>query len=636
MLPDKFSILKKYWNYDSFRGNQGEIVDSVLAGKDTLAMLPTGGGKSVCFQVPAMCMEGLCIVISPLIALMKDQVQNLNSRGISANLIYSGFTRRETMVELNNCMNGKYKFLYISPERLSNKEFEGYLRSMPVCLIAVDEAHCISQWGYDFRPEYLKIGQIRESFKVPVIALTASATSIVAKDIQEKLNFKNPGVFRQSFFRKNLSYLVLTEADKNTRILRILTRVKGSGLIYVRNRKKTEELSRFLSKSGFKVDFYHAGLSNEIRSRKLLQWKENEISVMVCTNAFGMGIDKPDVRLVIHYEIPDSLESYYQEAGRAGRDGLDSYCVLLWQPSDGAEASDRQLQQFPSLAQVEQVYQSLGNYFNLGINAGTGTDHAFDIGDFCDKFRLRPSIVISVLKLLHKHDLIAMNQAVEKPSKIKIICSHTELYDFQIRNPNLDPFIKLILRTCGGGVFADYTSVEEALLAKRAGISAKEVLTLLKRLQQLNILDFVPRNEAPLITFLCDRMSKTGITRVQLEENKERAMDRLHSLIRFCEDEAECRSKILLRYFDEENTQMCGNCDVCRKLNREKISEEDWKLGILKLTKLLEMGAQSMEEIISASGVKSEKLMSTIVRMLMDEEKLTLDENHKITWHERR
>jgi ATP-dependent DNA helicase RecQ len=430
--------------------------------------------------------------------------------------------------------------------------------------------------------------------------------------------------------------LLLTEADKNTRILRILSRVKGSGLIYVRNRKKTEELSRFLSKSGFKVDFYHAGLSNEIRSRKLIQWKENEISVMVCTNAFGMGIDKPDVRLVIHYEIPDSLESYYQEAGRAGRDGLDSYCVLLWQPSDGVEASDRQLQQFPSSAQVEQVYQSLGNYYNLGINAGAGTDHAFDIGNFCDKFRLRPSIVISALKLLHKHDLISMNQGVEKPSKIKIICSHTELYDFQIRNPNLDPFIKLILRTCGGGVFADYTTLEESLLGKRAGISTREVFTLLKRLQQLNILDFVPRNEDPLITFLCDRMSKTGITRMQLEENKERAMDRLHSLIRFCEDEAECRSKILLRYFDEEDTQMCGNCDVCRKLNREKINEEDWKSGVLNLTKFLEMGPRSMEEIIAASGVKKEKLMSTIVRMLMDEEKLTLDENHKITWHERR
>lgn len=635
MPVDKLSVLKKYWNYDSFRGNQGDIIDSVLAGNDTLAMLPTGGGKSICFQVPALCMEGLCLVVSPLIALMKDQVENLNARGIPANLIYSGFSRKETFTELENCMNGKYRFLYISPERLSNAEFVSYLRNMPLCLIAVDEAHCISQWGYDFRPEYLKIGQIRESFNVPVIALTASATAMVAQDIQDRLLFKSGKVFRQSFFRPNLSYLVLNETDKNSRIKRILSRVKGSGLIYVRNRKKTEEISRLLSSDGYKVDFYHAGLSNEVRNRKLLQWKRNETRVMVCTNAFGMGIDKPDVRFVIHYEIPDSLESYYQEAGRAGRDGLESFCILFWQKQDGIEATEKQLSQFPSATYTEQVYQSLGNYFNLSLHAGAGTDHAFEITDFCEKFRMKPSSVVNVLKLLHKHDLISMNQGVEKPSRIKILCSHTELYDFQIRNPKLDPFIKLILRTCGGSVYSDYVAIDERLFSKRSGLNVNEIIQLLKRLHQLNLLDYVPRNEAPQITFLNARLAQTGITKHQLEENKERSMDRLNALIRFCEETSECRSRILLRYFDEEETEMCGKCDVCRKLNKENLSGDDWKAGLQLLEKVLSTGPKSMEEIIASSGVKYEKTVNAVVRLLMDEDKLIMDANQKITWQGR-
>lgn len=633
MLPEKFSVLKKFWNFESFRGNQSEIIDAVLSGHDTLAMLPTGGGKSICFQVPAMCMDGMCLVISPLIALMKDQVQNLNARGISANLIYSGFSRRETMTELENSMNGKYKFLYISPERLSNQEFEGYLKNMPIRLIAVDEAHCISQWGYDFRPEYLNIGNIRESFNVPVIALTASATAIVAADIQEKLRFRQGQVFRQSFFRPNLSYLVLNEADKNSRIQRILTRVKGSGLIYVRNRKKTEELSRFLSRLGFQVDFYHAGLSNDVRNQKLTQWKLNETRVMVCTNAFGMGIDKPDVRFVIHYELPDSLESYYQEAGRAGRDGLESYCVLLWQPSDGTEAIEKQLQQFPTLHQVEQVYQSLGNYFNLGINAGAGTDHPFEINDFCERFKFKAPSVLTILKILHKHNLIALNHAVDKPSKIKVICSHTELYDFQIRNPILDPFVKLILRTCGGAIYADYVSIDEAILAKRYSVSFTEIVTLLKRLQQLNVLDYVPRNEAPQVTFLNHRLEKTGITTKHLEENKEKSMDRLTSLIRFCEEEGECRSKILLQYFDEEDAELCGKCDVCRTLNKEKISAEAWKSALGHLHKMIENKPRKVEEVIAEAGLQMEPAITAAIRVLLDEERLVLDENNMISWH---
>jgi ATP-dependent DNA helicase RecQ len=626
-------LLKKYWGHNQFRPLQEDIIKSVLNGHDTLALLPTGGGKSICFQIPALASEGMCLVISPLVALMKDQVENLKSKGISACLLYSGLSRREIYFELENCLNNKYKFLYVSPERLSNDEFLGYLKNMNLNLIAVDEAHCISQWGYDFRPEYLKINAIRPLFKVPVIALTASATAMVVNDIAEKLNFKNrEAIFRRSFYRPNLNYLVLNEPNKTNRIFNICSKTKGTGLIYVRNRKKTSEISKALNNSGIKADYYHAGLSIEIRTRKQQSWKTGETRIMVCTNAFGMGIDKPDVRFVIHYEMPDGLESYYQEAGRAGRDEKESYCILLYDINDGIEAQNKLLMQYPSKEYIEQVYQSLCNYFQIGMHSGKGTDHPFELSDFCEKFNLRPSTVFSTLEILHKSEYILFSQGVEKPSRVRVLVNNIELYDFQIKNPSLDDFIKTLLRSYGGSLFDNYVKIDEYVLAKRLKTQANLVTQTLKRLHQLNIIEFHERSDLPQITYLHERFPQTGISLEQLEQSKERSLERLRALTLYCETGIKCRSLQILHYFDETSDEICGKCDVCRKLKKEELEIELFEklVGFLKNELLDKM--QSTEELCNKIGLQNEKKLIKVIRWLLDEGHLKMLDNQTLVW----
>lgn len=626
-------LLKKYWGYNQFRPLQEDIILSVLKGNDTLALLPTGGGKSICFQIPALASEGLCLVISPLVALMKDQVENLKSKGISACLLYSGLSRREIYFELENCLNNKYKFLYVSPERLSNDEFLGYLKNMKINLVAVDEAHCISQWGYDFRPEYLKINSIRPLFKVPVIALTASATAMVINDITEKLNFANKeSIFRKSFYRENLNYLVIQEPNKINRIKNICTKTNGTGLIYVRNRKKTTEIAKSLTQSGIKADFYHAGLSNEVRTKKQNAWKTGETRIMVCTNAFGMGIDKADVRFVIHYEMPDSLESYYQEAGRAGRDEKESYCILLYDTNDGVDAQNRLLMQYPSKEYIEQVYQSLGNYFQIAMHSGKGTDHPFELSDFCEKFNLRPSTVYSALEILHKNEYILFSQGVEKPSRVRVLADNITLYDFQIKNPNLDDFIKTLLRSYGGGLFDNYVKIDEYVLAKRLKTQPSSIAQTFKKLHQLNMLDYHERSELPQITYLHERFPHTSISKEDLELSKERSLERLKALTLFCETGLKCRSVQLLQYFDETNAEICGKCDVCRKLKKEELEAEMFEKLVSFLQIELHENMHTAEELCNKIGLQHEKKLVKVIRWLLDEGHLKLLDNQRLIW----
>ena len=470
-------------------------------------------------------------------------------------------------------------------------------------------------------------------FKVPVIALTASATAMVINDITDKLNFKNSeSIFRKSFYRPNLNYLVIQEANKINRILNICAKIKGSGLIYVRNRKRTSEIAKTLNVSGIKADYYHAGLSNETRNQKQNSWKTGEIRIMVCTNAFGMGIDKPDVRFVIHYEMPDGLESYYQEAGRAGRDEKESYCILLYDINDGIEAQNKLLQQFPSKEYIEQVYQSLGNYFQIGIHSGKGTDHPFELSDFCEKFSLKPSSVYSALEILHKNEYILFSQGVEKPSRVRVLVSNIQLYDFQIKNPTLDMFIKTLLRSYGGVLFDNYVKIDEYLLAKRLKTQTGLVSKTLKRLHQLNILEYHERSDLPQITYLHERFPHTSISKAQLEQSKERSLERLRAITLYCETGIKCRSIQILHYFDETSAENCGKCDVCRKLKKEELELEIFEklIGFLKLELLEKM--QTTEELCYKIGIQKEKELIKVIRWLLDEGHLQMLDNQRLIW----
>src|ERR1700761_1639177 len=483
-------ILKQYWNHDTFRPMQEEIIQSVLIGRDTLALLPTGGGKSICFQVPALAKEGICIVISPLIALMKDQVENLKARGIEAVSIVSGMSRREVDIALDSCIYGQVKFLYLSPERLLSDLARERISYMNVNLIAVDEAHCISQWGYDFRPPYLHIADLRELHpNVPVLALTATATAEVCDDIQQKLLFKQPNIYRKSFERKNISYVVQHEENKLRKMLDIARGVKGSGIVYVRSRKETAEIAKFYDENGFSADFYHAGLTMEQRSKRQEDWQANRTRIIVATNAFGMGIDKPDVRFVIHKDPPESLEAYYQEAGRGGRDEQKAYGVLLYNYSDRLRELKKFEASFPTVAEVKQVYHHLANYYSLAYEAGDGLSFDLDLGDFCGRFKLDSIKTINALKFLEQDDYLSFNESVFLPSRFRFEISNEELYNFQIQNPGWDAFIKTLLRSYGGA-FDNYVRIREFDISRRANMSVQQVIEGLKQLQEYGILTY--------------------------------------------------------------------------------------------------------------------------------------------------
>jgi len=613
------NILARYWGFTKFRPLQEDIIQSVLDGKDTLALMPTGGGKSLCFQVPALLKPGICIVVSPLIALMKDQVENLKEKGIKAIAIISGMGKREVDIALDNCIYGDIKFLYLSPERLLSDLVRVRIRHMQVNLIAIDEAHCISQWGYDFRPPYLHLAELREIHpNVPILALTATATERVAADIQVKLNFKDPQVFRKSFERKNLSYLVYNEENKLKKLFSIAKNVKGTGIVYVRNRRETQEVARQLTMQGISADFYHAGLDTPLRMKKQTAWKNSEVKVIVATNAFGMGIDKADVRFVVHLDLPESLEAYYQEAGRGGRDEKKAYAVLFYNNSDVFQLKNRLEQQYPSIEEIKQIYHHLGNYYQLAYGAGEGLSLEFDLADFCSRFKLDPFRTLHAIKFLEHDEYIALTETVFLPSRVQVLSGSADLYRFQVEQPAYDQFIKVLLRSYGG-IFDQLSAVKESDLGKRLGINRNEVVRILQKLQTLQIINYIEQTDKPHLIFIKPRVDSLHllIDRRYHSDRYQVHKSQIEAIINYAVNN-KCRSQQLLNYFNEAHAPICGVCDIC--LENKKASK---KVGITdeivkSILNELSKKPLHLNELIESlhNGNDNEKL--TIIRMLLD------------------
>lgn len=629
-------VLSKYWGFSVFRPVQEDIINSVIQGKDTLALLPTGGGKSICFQVPGLLFEGLTLVITPLIALMKDQVENLRKRGIPAEAIYSGMSPREIELAINHVFHGSVRFLYLSPERLLTQRFLDLIPSLKVSLIAVDEAHCISQWGYDFRPPYLRIAEIRQLLPgVPVLALTATATRTVVKDIQLKLGFKFNNLFERSFERHNLAYVVFKEENKQKRLLRIFNRFPGTGIVYVRNRRKTREIAEFLIKNGISADYYNAGLPAGEREKKQDNWKSGRKRVMVSTNAFGMGIDKADVRLVVHIDLPDSIEAYFQEAGRAGRDEKKSFAVLLYEESDIMDARHNLELSYPEPDLIRQIYQSLGNYFQL--TPGTGRDQAFDfeIAEFCKRFNYKPVTVFNALKFIEREGFILLNEAVGTPSRILINARKDDLYRFQVENARFDPLIKTILRSYGG-VFTEPVAINEAELANRLSVMPADIVNALNFLMKQEILTYLPRRDKPQLTFSSELIRAVDL-RISPEyyyNRKKDAYKRLDSIIGYATSSNTCRSKTLISYFGQTDIKRCGICDVCLERNRAGLSELDFN-NILEIIKpLLREQGLSMESLVDACRNINEEKVIRAVSWLVDNDKIEVSDGKTFKWNE--
>ena len=558
-------ILKQYWGYDSFRGIQEDIIRSIGRNEDTLGLMPTGGGKSVTFQVPALAREGLCLVVTPLIALMKDQVQNLKQRGIPALAIHAGMGRDDIIATLENCIFGPYKFLYVSPERLDTDIFRAKLPRMRVSMIAVDESHCISQWGYDFRPAYLKIAEIRSLLPgVPVLALTATATPQVVDDIQARLHFERPNVFRMSFERKNLAYIVRRTEDKWHELLHILRKVGGSAIVYVRSRRRTKEIAERLESEGVAADYYHAGLDDAAKDQRQQRWQRGETRVIVATNAFGMGIDKPDVRLVVHIDLPDSIEAYFQEAGRAGRDGQKAYAVILYARSDKTTLQRRIPDTFPDKDYVKEVYEHLQYYYQMAMGDGLGCVREFDIEDFCRKFKYFPVPVDSALKILTQAGYLDYADEQDNASRLLFTVRRDELYRLSTLGDDADRLIRLLLRNYTG-LFTDYAFINEDFLATRSGLTRRQVYEMLVNLTRLHIVHYIPRKKIPHIVYTRERtdLSQLRIPPSAYEERKQRYEERIRAILDYAENDTVCRSRRLLRYFGEKNEHSCGQCDVC-------------------------------------------------------------------------
>lgn len=565
MTDDYRKILKDYWGYDNFRGIQEDIIRSIGSGRDTLGLMPTGGGKSITFQVPAMAKDGLCIVITPLIALMKDQVRNLRDRGIKAIAIYSGMAREEIIIALENCIFGNYKFLYISPERLDTEIFRIKLHSMKVSMITVDESHCISQWGYDFRPAYLKISEIRNLLPgVPVLALTATATPEVVKDIQQRLAFKEENVFRMSFERKNLAYIVRRTESKQEELLHILKHVDGSAIVYAHNRKRTKEYAQLLNENGITATFYHAGLNNETKDQRQKSWVKGETRVMVATNAFGMGIDKPDVRLVVHVDIPDSPEAYFQEAGRGGRDGKKAYAVLLYARSDKATLKKRITDTFPEKDYIRTVYEHLNYYYQMAMGDGLGCTREFNIDEFCRNFKHFPIQVDSALKILTRAGYLEYTDEQDNNSRLMFTLTKEELYRIHETSPETEKLINIILRSYTG-VFTEYAYINEETLSLRTGMTRQQVYDTLISLTRRRILHYIPGKKTPYIIYTRERQEANRLifTKEVYEDRKESFIRRIEAMTEYAETEDKCRSRMLLLYFGEKNEHNCGQCDVC-------------------------------------------------------------------------
>jgi ATP-dependent DNA helicase RecQ len=575
-LSESLSILKKYWGHDQFRPLQQSIVDAVMKKKDVLALLPTGGGKSVCFQVPAMMMDGLCIVVSPLIALMKDQVENLSKKGINALAIYSGMTFLEVKKTLQNAAFGDYKFLYISPERLETKLFSEFLPALSPCLIAIDEAHCISQWGYDFRPSYLKIAKLREELPgVPVIALTASATLEVQNDICDRMLFgKNQEKFQQSFARPNLSYAVIEPASKQTKLVEIFSKITGSGIVYCKSRKQTQQIAELLQQHKISADFYHAGLSNAERSQKQNNWINNKINTIVCTNAFGMGIDKPDVRVVVHHNIPESLENYYQEAGRAGRDGKSSQAILLFDKKEINELREINILRYPEPNVLKKLYADLMNYLSVPAGIGEGQSFDFDLPLFSETFKWNILQATYGLQALSQEGLFFIAENSFRPSQLVFSVSKEQLFDFEKNQPSLEPLIKGLLRSYEG-IFDYSTFIHETLLAKFTSTPIGIIRKNLQLLHQYQIAKYTPATEKPQIVLLMNRMYKDDFkfNMKALQERKKNHLKRIQAMVDFSNNSTDCRSVIIANYFNDNTSVSCGNCDNCLKLKKTFLNE---------------------------------------------------------------
>lgn len=583
-------ILRQYWGHSAFRGIQRDIIESIGSGHDTLGLMPTGGGKSITFQVPALAAEGVCIVITPLIALMKDQVYNLRRRGILAAAIYSGMTRHEILRTLENCILGSTKVLYVSPERIASELFKTKLRHMKVSFITVDEAHCISQWGYDFRPSYLHIADIRQiKPEAPLLALTATATRHVADDIQEKLKFKDGNMFRMSFERKNLAYIVRHATDKRGEMLHILRSVRGSAIVYVRSRKRASEISGWLEENGVEATFYHAGLEHSVKDERQKLWHDDVKRVMVATNAFGMGIDKPDVRVVIHFDCPSSLEAYFQEAGRAGRDGMKSYAVMLYNGSDDTKLQKRIADEFPEKEYIRSVYDHLAGFFQIAVNNGCGHTFMFDIRKFCRTYKLFPVQTDAALKILERAGYIEYNTDPNSDPRIVFLISRDHLYMLNELSPLEDRLITTLLRNYGS-LFIDYTYIDEDMIAAQAGLTSQQIYLLLKGLTQKRILHFVPRSKTPFITYTRDRVDGENliITRDVYEDRKEQFAKRINTVIGYATNDNVCRSRQLLRYFDEPRSTDCGQCDVCLAHKRMPDTERQLRDARDMITALLD------------------------------------------------
>ena len=612
-------ILKQYWNYDNFRGIQEEIIESIGKGHDTLVLMPTGGGKSITFQVPALAQPGLCLVITPLIALMKDQVRNLRDRGIKALAVYSGMTREEIVVALENCIFGDYKFLYISPERLDTDIFRAKLRNMKINMITVDESHCISQWGYDFRPAYLKISEIRELLPtVPVLALTATATPEVVKDIQTKLGFREDSrIFRMSFERKNLAYIVRNTESKQEELLHILNSVSGSAIVYTRNRKRTREVAELLVNNEITATFYHAGLNNDVKDQRQRSWLSGESRVMVATNAFGMGIDKPDVRLVIHVDLPDSPEAYFQEAGRAGRDGQKAYAVLLYAKSDKATLSKRITDTFPDKEYIRKVYEDVNYYFQMAMGDGLGCTFAFNLDEFCRNFKHFPVQADSALKILTRAGYLEYTDEQDNASRILFTIHRDELYKLRETDPETEKLINVILRSYTG-LFTDYAYINEDSLAIRSGLTRQRIYEILLMLTRRHILHYIPRKKTPYIIYTRERQEagRLAITRDIYEERKESYITRIKAMTEYATAEDKCRSRMLLRYFGEKNEHNCGLCDVCLSKHHSgmKLGEfQEMENQIREQLETSPLSAATLLNRINGEREKAERVLSYLL-----------------------
>ncbi len=621
MISSPHEILKRYWGFDTFRPLQEDIILSVLSGKDTLALLPTGGGKSICFQVPALCKDGLCLVVTPLIALMTDQVEHLKKRGIVAVEMHAGMHPREIEMAFEKCADGRAKFLYLSPERLETRKFREMLRGINVSLIAVDEAHCISQWGYDFRPPYLRIAEVRNIFpEAPVLALTATAVPEVIDDIQQKLEFQAKNIFSKSFVRKNLAYVVSREDDKIKKLLRICHGVSGCGIVYVRNRRLTGEIAELLNHNDISASYYHAGLEPAIRLTRQHDWMEGKTRIIVATNAFGMGIDKPDVRLVVHIDLPDTLEAYYQEAGRVGRDGGKSYAVMLFNEHDIVNSRHHLELSWPDPETVRQVYTALGNYLQLPVGAGKDVSFDFDFEKFNSNYKFKPVTAYNALKILERDGYITMNDAWDNPSRIFFICSKEDLYSYQLENAEADKILRIILRSYSG-VFTDFTRISENEIARRSGIDAPRVIELISRMQKLGILEYLPHKKTPQLIFNTERIDPVDISlsKTFYTQRKKDAYAKLESMINYAVSETDCRSRMLVSYFGEKKSENCEVCDVCLKRRRSTINEKKSKEIELAILGMIHTAPKSITEIVTDLVKYNENDVLAILRWLIEE-----------------